>query len=177
MYCPRCGQERFSEATSFCSRCGLLLDHIENVMANGGEPLEGNGKSGGRFFSRKNVRLFAALWFCVFVLFFTPISAILGADAEVIAVAGTMGSVGALIILIFSFFLPKNAALTARPVRRTGSIPSRENAGLPAPKTEFADDYIAPAGGRSSDAEPEAVRRPSSVTEETTRHLDKKRDA
>jgi hypothetical protein len=175
MYCPRCGQERFSEATSFCSRCGLLLDHIERVMANGGEPL-GGGESGGRIFSRKNVRIFAALWFSIFTLFLTPVEGIMGAEAAMIAVTATMGAVGALIILISSFLLPKSTPGTARQVRRTASVGSSEKAELPPVKTEFADDYVSPGGGKYGEGEPEEVLRPSSVTEDTTRHLDKKRD-
>ena len=148
MYCPRCGQERFSEATSFCSRCGLLLDHIEEVMSLGGKPLVDFRESEGRFFSRRNVRIFAALWFSIFTLFLTPLEAILGADGDIVAVTATMGAVGALIILISSFLLPKSAPHATRRVKRTGSIGSAEKAELPPPRTEFADDYVAPAGGK-----------------------------
>jgi hypothetical protein len=154
----------------------MLLDHIEDVMSHGGAPLVEVRESGGRFFSRKKVRILAALWFSIFALFLTPIEAILDAEGEMIAVTAVMGAVGALIILIFSFFLPNSTLRTERPVKRTGSIGSSEKAELPPPKTEFADDYVAPAGGKFDEVGPEEVWRPSSVTEGTTRHLDKKRD-
>ena len=32
MFCPRCGQERFSQDTSFCSRCGFLLTAAADVF-------------------------------------------------------------------------------------------------------------------------------------------------
>jgi hypothetical protein len=36
MYCPKCGQERGSEATSFCSRCGFLLIGAAELLHTGG---------------------------------------------------------------------------------------------------------------------------------------------
>ena len=36
MYCPRCGEERISEATSFCSRCGFLLTVTSELIPTGG---------------------------------------------------------------------------------------------------------------------------------------------
>lgn len=38
MFCPRCGQERISEETSYCSRCGFLLTGIPGLLATGGRP-------------------------------------------------------------------------------------------------------------------------------------------
>jgi hypothetical protein len=39
MFCPSCGQEQISEATRFCSRCGLLLTGVAQIMYNGGGSL------------------------------------------------------------------------------------------------------------------------------------------
>jgi hypothetical protein len=36
MFCPNCGQERFSEATNFCSRCGYLLTGTADLLKMGG---------------------------------------------------------------------------------------------------------------------------------------------
>jgi hypothetical protein len=35
MFCPRCGQERLSEETSFCSRCGFLLTAVTALIETG----------------------------------------------------------------------------------------------------------------------------------------------
>src|SRR5687767_14883625 len=40
MFCPQCGQERISEATSFCSRCGYLLTGTADLLRTGGAPLQ-----------------------------------------------------------------------------------------------------------------------------------------
>ncbi len=36
MYCPQCGQLQVSDVTRFCSRCGFLLDGVVAVLASGG---------------------------------------------------------------------------------------------------------------------------------------------
>lgn len=36
MFCPRCGQERFSQDTSFCSRCGFLLTAAADLLMSDG---------------------------------------------------------------------------------------------------------------------------------------------
>jgi len=36
MFCPQCGQQQVSGAVRFCSRCGFPLDGVIHVLANGG---------------------------------------------------------------------------------------------------------------------------------------------
>ena len=36
MFCPTCGQEQISAETRFCSRCGLLLTGVAQIIQNGG---------------------------------------------------------------------------------------------------------------------------------------------
>src|SRR5215213_11068221 len=36
MFCPRCGQERISQETSFCSRCGYLLTATADLLLTEG---------------------------------------------------------------------------------------------------------------------------------------------
>ena len=36
MYCPQCGQLQISENVRFCSRCGFLLEGVTAVVASGG---------------------------------------------------------------------------------------------------------------------------------------------
>lgn len=40
MYCPRCGQEQKNDSTRFCSRCRFLLSGMLEVVAKGGLPKE-----------------------------------------------------------------------------------------------------------------------------------------
>ncbi len=36
MYCPQCGQQQIAESTRFCSRCGLLVSGLAEWLARGG---------------------------------------------------------------------------------------------------------------------------------------------
>lgn len=175
MYCPRCGQERHSEATSFCSRCGLFLDHIGDVMDNDGNPLFEPGEAGSKkIFSRRNVRIFTLFWFVIVTVILTPISAILEAPDEVTAILGLLGPVVALMMLIFSFLLPKDGEPSSRRQRRKERREfreQRERRGLPPQQTEFAEDFIPARHGTPEPASDERHFAPPSVTEETTRHL------
>lgn len=175
MYCPRCGQERHSGATSFCSRCGLFLDHIGEVMDNDGNPLFAPDDAGpNRLFSRRNVRIFTLFWFVIVTVILTPISAILGAPDEITAILGLIGPVFALMTLILSFLLPKDAAMSPGRKRIKERRELREQAerkGLPPEQTVFASDFVPPMQEIREPVSGERPTAPPSVTEETTRHL------
>ena len=66
MFCPRCGQQQMSGDLRFCSRCGLPLGIVSEVLANGGTlpQLLELGKSS--FFSRRNGAIFSLFWFIFF---------------------------------------------------------------------------------------------------------------
>ncbi|HKO97679.1 MAG TPA: zinc ribbon domain-containing protein [Pyrinomonadaceae bacterium] len=36
MFCPQCGQQQIADNVRFCSRCGFLLEGVSTVMAAGG---------------------------------------------------------------------------------------------------------------------------------------------
>jgi predicted amidophosphoribosyltransferase len=36
MYCPQCSQEQIAEEMRFCSRCGLPLEIVSQLVRNGG---------------------------------------------------------------------------------------------------------------------------------------------
>lgn len=175
MYCPRCGQKRISDETIFCSRCGLLLDHIEDVMQNDGEPLFLTGTEGGllgRLVTGRNVRLLALSWFVIVTMMLLPIAAILDVHEEALGILGLMGPMAALFLLVLSFFLPKSASGESqrqkrREKKQEGSAQPRE---LPPDRTQYVSDFVPPSVRNEEDAE-FASRKPPSVTEDTTRHL------
>jgi hypothetical protein len=37
MYCPKCSQPQFSDETQFCSRCGLPLNDLKEMVSAGGK--------------------------------------------------------------------------------------------------------------------------------------------
>ena len=74
MFCPSCGQQQISSETKFCSRCGLPLGLIAEVLSYGGylPQLAELGKPKKTFFSRRNGMGFALIWL-IFFLFLTAI--------------------------------------------------------------------------------------------------------
>lgn len=37
MFCPQCGQEKISNETNYCSRCGFLLTAVGDILQTGGQ--------------------------------------------------------------------------------------------------------------------------------------------
>lgn len=40
MYCPKCGHQQASETTRYCSRCGMALDGVTNLLATSDDSLK-----------------------------------------------------------------------------------------------------------------------------------------
>jgi hypothetical protein len=98
MFCPTCGQEQVTEDTRFCSRCGLLLTGVSQLIYNGGVlPTERAKK---KFFQKKGFKQGLFIFFLSFLI--VPIIAIL-----TIAVRATepFAVVIALILLVGGGFL------------------------------------------------------------------------
>lgn len=70
MFCPKCSQPQASDETRFCSRCGLALDDLkEMVSGGGGARASGPGAGGaGPLPRQKGVRQGAALMLLSVVL-------------------------------------------------------------------------------------------------------------
>jgi len=83
MHCPKCGQLQVSEETRFCSRCGLLLTGIAEVVARDGivEPrktsIAGNVDSP----KRRGIKQGAFLFLLTFVI--VPILALISMALDI----------------------------------------------------------------------------------------------
>jgi hypothetical protein len=79
MFCPTCGQEQVTEDTRFCSRCGLLLTGVTQLIYNGGVlPAERAKK---KFFQKKGFKQGLFIFLLAFLV--VPIIAILTIAANV----------------------------------------------------------------------------------------------
>jgi hypothetical protein len=177
MHCPRCGQQQVSEEIKFCSRCGLPLGVIGEVVAQGGylhqlaELQDDDTKK--TFFNKKNGVVFSVLW-CILCFFLAIVfDAIFNSIplGETFFATGIFG--GIMILLISLVYLPsskKRPGVGVPSERTPESLYGRaQNAGLPPQQTYPASDY-APAGGwRAKDTGDFAA--PASVTDSTTKLL------
>ncbi len=173
MHCPSCGQQQASIETKFCSRCGLPLGVVSEVLAHGGflpQLAELNKKK--KIFTRRNGMGFSLLWCLFFLLVMTPLWGIIGVE-ELAGASAIIGIFGGLIMLISSLmFLPKPqykidmSFAQPPPPQMYGS----EIGALPPHQSVPASVYSPPRAGSWRDTND---LQPTSVTESTTRLLNK----
>ena len=178
MYCPQCGQQQVSDATRYCSRCGFLLDGVVAVLASGGVvPYIQHGQK--QLSPRsKGVRQGALLMLSSFLV--VPIVAILSVNLLypishiVIPLAAIICFVGGLLRMLYALMMedpypqmdgePGTAYSSPgipqldRPVRNAALPPAVANQ---------------PPSWRPRPNTAEIYQPPPSITENTTRLLDK----
>lgn len=177
MYCPRCGQQQVSSEIRFCSRCGLPLNLItEVVLHNGTLPQLEEAFKNKTIFTRRNGLIFTLFWFLFFVLILTPLFGIADVD-ELAGISAVLGTMGGLILLLASLTVlkkaPKQECITNLQVSsdEARNLYQGRHTALPAQQSIPASSYMPPpAGSWQSNTED---LQPTSVTEETTKLLNK----
>jgi len=176
MFCPSCGQQQISSETKFCSRCGLPLGLIAEVLSYGGylPQLAELGKPKKTFFTRRNGMGFALIWL-IFFLFLTAIGGGLMGNEDFGAAMALIGFFGAAAIflssLIFFKAAPKTYQMTPGMMESQARFAHQPNhTALPPQQTAPAAFYTAPQPGHWRDTND---LQPTPVTESTTKLLDK----
>lgn len=179
MHCPGCGQQQISNETKFCSKCGLPLGVVSEVLAYGGylpQLAELNKKK--TLFNKKNGAVFSLFWFLFLTCFCTAFFGILGAPDELVGEFAITGVFGALMILIGSLiflpsskpFIPNNFNAASPQQHLPGYYGNSQQSALPPQQSIPASVYAPPQAGNWRDTND---LQPSTVTEATTRLLDK----
>ena len=173
MFCPKCGQERHTETSSFCSRCGYLLTGTAELFRYGGVLPNKPGKNSPRSRGVKQgafILLFGILLFPVLGLIFgvlfrqPPIAA-----GIVLFLSFAAGLLRIAYALMFEHSHPTLLPTGLEPQNHSLKITAQQDAALPPQQTFPADQYAKPQTGRwldTNDLEP------GSVTEGTTRLLE-----
>lgn len=171
MHCPGCGQQQVSNETKFCSRCGLPLSVVAEVLSNSGylpQLAELNKKT--TVFTRRNGIAFSLLWCLFFLLVMAPLWGIVNVD-KLAGASAVIGIFGGLIMFISSLIFLKKPFVSygdspyvqpPAPLYGTG----QQNA-LP-PQQSFPTSQYVPGTGNWRDTND---LQPASVTESTTRLL------
>jgi hypothetical protein len=110
MHCPSCGQQQISNETKFCSRCGMPLTLVSEVVVHGGylPQLAELENQPGSIYTRRNGVAFSLFWLIFWLLIMAVVfGGILNIDllGELFSVIGIFG--GLLILLVSVFFLKK----------------------------------------------------------------------
>ena len=171
MYCPQCGQQQASESLRFCSRCGFPVEGVLALIASGGNLGPYLGANQGRSARARGVRQGAALFLLGILI--VPILGVLYHLAGgsflglLIPLSALICFVGGLMRMIFAAVFEEGQPRMR--VMPTGYAPPP--VGMPA-------QALPPASAnpgavwrpRIATAE---LARPPSVTENTTRLLEK----
>ncbi|MEZ5306824.1 MAG: zinc ribbon domain-containing protein [Pyrinomonadaceae bacterium] len=180
MHCPRCGTAQQAEAVKFCSKCGMPLGWVAEIVRNGGELPQLARMAQGGMLTRGNGLKFSLIWFLLIVFLIVPLIAILGGE-EIVAILAVIGSIGAIILAVLSFLFLKPAVkpslqLDAR-VRDVGNVTGYQSAQgtLPPADSQSANAEVSASPQWKSFDTGELVS-PGSVTEGTTKLLQMEKD-
>ena len=178
MYCPQCGQQQVSDVTRFCSRCGFLLDGVAVVLSTGGtvpaRPLPvGHKQLSPR---SKGVRQGALLMLSTILL--VPLVGIIGVvvlnlNPAIVGVTAVTCFLGGLLRIFYALLLEE--AVVPANLEAEVTYPRPGDPQFPRPTSHTA---LPPASAkataswrpRTNTAE---IYQPPSITENTTRLLDK----
>jgi hypothetical protein len=174
MFCPQCGQERFSDATTYCSRCGYILTGTAELMQNGGV-LPGSLIPEIQRQSPRKRGLKQGLFIFLLTFLVVPIvgmfNALIGMRPFLVGIAAVTLIFGGLLRMVYALLF-EEAAPQTRPMAGTAQLGGNAHppAALPGQHAYPVDQFRSPATGNwrdTSDLEPR------SVTEGTTKLLEK----
>ncbi|HEX8179099.1 MAG TPA: zinc ribbon domain-containing protein [Pyrinomonadaceae bacterium] len=184
MFCPKCGQQQADQAR-FCSRCGLGLTSVGELIMRGGQlPVWATAESGDggparrESPKRRGIRQGARMMFLS--IFLIPMIAIIhriiGLPAEFI-LFGVLLFMGGLMRLLYSLVFAESAPAQARsplpayaPPNLMSPLGAARQDALPPPQGAPVYDYRPPQM-HTAEMQP-----PPSVTDHTTRLLDKQNE-
>ena len=176
MHCPSCGQQQISNETKFCSRCGLPLGIVSEVLVYGGylPQLAELNKRKPELFSRRNGLAFSLIWCLFFLLIMAPLWGILDLD-KLAGASAVIGIFGGLILMISSLIFLRREPQFAGDQRMYPQgqyeLPGQSGySALPPQQSVPASVYSAPSTGSWRDTND---LQPTSVTEGTTKLLEK----
>ncbi|MBA2379686.1 MAG: hypothetical protein H0V76_08945 [Blastocatellia bacterium] len=181
MHCPKCGQQQATDDTRFCSRCGFLLTGIAQVVDNGGIVPGANTRTGQSPMRRGVYKgLFIFLSAALIVPLIAMITVALNAGPFAGFFALLLLTVGGILRMAYALMFESNIPGGVSLEEQTTDTMKRAFGKAPAHKelqesTIPADSYTPPMAGKWLDTN-ELQKTPGSVTEKTTRLLERDPD-
>ena len=178
MYCPQCGQQQVSDVTRFCSRCGFLLEGVIAVLATGGAVPTRYVQAGVKQLSPRSKGVRQGAMMMLSTILIVPIVSIisvfiLGHPEVLIPLAAMALFIGGLVRILYALIMED-----ANPQMNFEQMPGYAPRAVPQFSQPARNAALPPHAAnppanwrpRPNTAE---IYQPPSVTENTTRLLDK----
>jgi hypothetical protein len=177
MYCPQCGQQQVSDATRYCAKCGFLLDGVTAVLASGGAVPTRYVQPGNKKLSPRSKGVRQGAMMMVSTILIVPIMAIisvfiLGHPEVLVSLTAILLFVGGLLRILYALLM-EDAAPQMNFEEMAGYAPASAQFQPPARHTALPPAAANTATNWRPRANTAEIYQPPSVTENTTRLLDK----
>jgi zinc-ribbon domain len=157
MYCPSCGQQQLSSELRFCSKCGMPLTGVTEVLANGGMlPIIAQPQNFAKITSPRKRGLKQGGIMMLLGVFFVPMLAILVESADgpeaLIALTAVFFFVGGFLRMLYAAifqdgtptFLPQNQPYNQPTMHIAGQEVFHNQNALPPQQSVPIQNYAAP---------------------------------
>ncbi len=176
MYCPQCGQQQVSDITRFCSRCGFPLDGAATILATGGA-LPTSYPPGYHQMSPRSKGIRQGALLMLSTLLIVPLVAIIAVGlldlhGAIVGITAVTCFLGGLLRIFYALLMedavaPMNTPAAGYPDHAEPQFARRaQNPSLPPAS-------VNPAASWRPRPNTSELYQPPSVTENTTRLLDK----
>ena len=176
MYCPQCGQLQTSELVRFCSRCGFLLEAVSAVLAGRGMAPR-YVQPGPKVLSPRSKGVRQGALMMLSTLFVVPVLAIiivgiLDGPGELVGLAAVTCFIGGLLRMIYALLMEDAYPQVNNNQMPAYEPPASQQFGQPPRNVALPPASINSTSTWRRPTTSELVH-PPSVTENTTRLLDK----
>ena len=174
MFCPKCSQEQASDDIRFCSRCGFQLNIVKALLGNDRMPTDDASLKVARSFSKRDISIGALLMFLAALVVAALTVGLPPFHSGPILFLTVSWLVLTLLINIkpmYQYFTkPDDAQALGEGGADASAFGTRPNlVSLPESQNLPAEMYFAPVANTAD------IKTPASVTEETTKLLEKRR--
>lgn len=177
MFCPNCGQQRISSETSFCSRCGFLLTAVTDLLATGGVLPTAQNTGGVKTHSERSRGLKQGLFIFLLTFLVVPLLAIVTVQLHMepwaVTIAAITLFVGGLLRMAYALLFESSQPQGVNQDVSPAFLNRPQTAGALPPERSVPASVYAPPAGTWKDTND---LQPASVTEHTTRLLEKEED-